>query len=687
MLVRQGRIYLVLGKSIKFEYRDDFSTFSLWWKTILLLPLWSFPVVIIFGLGSYINEVFPITLYVVSILLGILYFLHDFRKQFLIVDRNNLWCGLRSHDLDKLEFIALDRATGRNQPSKLCLYFQNNKTVKLNAKRFKKGEISRFLQHLESKFPGGKMASGVRELIKQDKSTESVELILRISPHIFMEQMRSGFGSAQKIWSENSFLFIFVLCSPIWLMVVYALVYSRGGGEKSYLAYEMFSALGMGISYFIYQIASSGVAQLASLSKESFLGIAAFAVLLVVAIKYAKLFLSTQCLQLEEKGILLKNEFSGIEYFSTVRLLWEDAKDVRLESNILTMSGMHESQNISIDLSSLNAQKKTDLLTFLSKKVQSFQMDTATQEALLPKQNMSYTELWLQSLTQSPSPQHLLPLQEGRKLNEETYTIKKIIGGGGQGTAYLGTTSTKPPVEVVLKEVIFPVHVDKSVRKQNLERFEQEANLLKTLSHPGIVKLTDYFVEDHRGYLVLEYIEGEDLRTVAEREKFTQEEALLFLKDACSALSYLHSQGFLHRDLSPDNFIRTKDGQIKLIDFEVSRKSEAGVTATIVGKHAYISPEQFRGKTSFQSDIYSLGATLYFLLTGVDPEPISQSLLVDGEIGFGTALDTVIRNCTDLNLEKRFQSVKEIEEWLSSGDDEGTTIKIKKKEEEVLWRN
>lgn len=650
---------------------------------MLLLPVWSYPIVIFLGSMANINDQFPMALYVSTLLAGITYYVHDFRKQFLTINGNILWCGLRSYDLDQLEYVCLSRKSDDTPGSKLIFCFGIKNIFKLNINRFKPGELSRLLLYLENKCPGCKTASDVRDLIKQQKQAAVEELIVRISPHIFLEQMRAGFASAQRLWAENSFLLMFVLCSPVWLMVVYALINSRGNWQSGHTTYEMFSAVGMSLSLFIYHLASSGVAQLSTLSKESFLGIAAFMVLLVVAIKYAKMFLSTQCLQLDDKGILLKHEFSGIEYFSTVRLLWEDAKNVRLENGILQLSGLHESQNIIVELSSLNSDKKAELLSFLSRQVQGFQMDSKTQEAFLPKQNMSYTELWLQSLTQSPSPQHILPLQEGRKLNEETYTVKKIIGGGGQGTAYLGCTNGKPPVEVVLKEVFFPVYVDKAIRKQNLEKFEQEAILLQKLSHQGIVKLTDYFIEDHRGYLVLEYIQGDDLRTIAAEKPFSEKEAFEFLNEALSAIAYLHNQDILHRDLSPDNFVKTGDGQIKIIDFEVSKKSDAGVTATIVGKHAYIAPEQFRGKTSIQSDIYSLGATMYFLLTGTDPEPIQKSCLPEGNAARGTILDSIIQKCTDLELSERFQNIKEIEDWLSNV--EGEVISIKKKEE--VWQN
>jgi len=683
-----------LGQERRFEYRDDSTTFFLWWKVIFLVPLWAIPILVFIGaaLGIFAAQISYLAgfAYFLAMFTGIAYFLHDFRKQFIRMSGDSLWVGLMRYEMPELGYVTCDKFQKDGQPAILKLNFKNSKTLNLKLNRFKKPELSAFMQALESKCPQAKISNLAAKVVAPQTQANADELSIRISPHLFLEQMRSGFSAAQHFWSENSFLFMFVLCSPVWTLIVYVLIFVPSEARNSnYGICEFSSALGMMIAQSLYTMTNSGVTALCQLSKETFVGFAAAIALSAVAVRYARLFLSTDCIQLDDKGILLKKEFSGIEYSSTVRLLWEDAKIVKFESNILQLSGLHESQAISVDLSTLNSEKKSQLFSYLSKHLKEAVMDAGTQEALMPKQNLSYTELWLQSLTQSPAPQHLLPLQEGRKLNEEIYTVHNAIGAGGQGTAYLCTRhANKSNAEaVVLKEIIFPVHVDSSVRKQNLERFENEANLLKSLDHQNIVRLTDYFVEDHRGYLVLEYIEGQDLRSLASDKPFNHEQVIEFLQSVCAALKYLHEQSIVHRDLSPDNFIKAST-QYKLIDFEVSRKSDTGVTATIVGKHAYISPEQFRGKTSPQSDIYSLGATIYFLLTGRDPEPISQSCLSETDTGYGTILDSIIQKCTDLNLSERFQSVAEIQDWLSNM--EGSTIDLSKEremEEAKIWQS
>ncbi len=94
----------------------------------------------------------------------------------------------------------------------------------------------------------------------------------------------------------------------------------------------------------------------------------------------------------------------------------------------------------------------------------------------------------------------------------------------------------------------------------------------------------------------------------------------------CGLLDLLHANSIVHRDFTPDNLILNSKGQLKLIDFNVAQQIQEGSTGTIVGKHAYVPPEQFRGKATSQSDLYAFGATMFYLLTGKDPEPISQSI-------------------------------------------------------------
>jgi len=215
-----------------------------------------------------------------------------------------------------------------------------------------------------------------------------------------------------------------------------------------------------------------------------------------------------------------------------------------------------------------------------------------------------------------------------------------------------------------LKEFLLPVYVDVSARRRALEIFEKEARLLKELSHPNVVKLVDYFVEDHRAYLVLEHIDGKSLRQIVQQEGARAEDEVRSLAaQMCAILEYLHSQSppVVHRDFTPDNLILRKDGTLKLIDFNVAQQSDdSSALSSVVGKPNYLSPEQFRGAPVPQSDIYALGACLQFLLTGEDPIAIISSNPSLSRDDVSAELSAIVQKATQPQLVDRFASASEI---------------------------
>ena len=284
------------------------------------------------------------------------------------------------------------------------------------------------------------------------------------------------------------------------------------------------------------------------------------------------------------------------------------------------------------------------------------------EQALEPPPNHSYTEMWLQALAAPPKRERLKPLMDGASLQAGKYRVTNQLGVGGQGSAYLANDNINDHT-VVLKEFILPVHVDVTVRKSALESFENEARILKQMDSQNVVKLIDFFVEDHRAYLVLEHIDGASLRELVEKNGAMPESQVKELAiQMCSILSYLHSLSppVVHRDFTPDNLILQKDGTLKLIDFNVAQQVEATVTGTVVGKHAYLPPEQFRGMPTSQSDIYACGATLHFLLTGADPEPISKSHPGKQVPGLSNGMDHIVSHSTQLDCAQRYEKVEEM---------------------------
>lgn len=273
-----------------------------------------------------------------------------------------------------------------------------------------------------------------------------------------------------------------------------------------------------------------------------------------------------------------------------------------------------------------------------------------------------YTELWLQALSQPPKRERLTPLTEGSMLRECQYEILGRLGVGGQGTAYAAREVDNNHA-VVLKEFILPVYVDVNVRRQSVEKMQNEANILSRLNHDRIVKLIDFFIEDHRGYLVLERIDGMSLRQKVIAEGRLSETAVRELAmQMCDMLQYLHGlePPVVHRDFTPENLILSRDGTLKLVDFNVAQQQESTATGTVVGKHCFIAPEQFRGKPTIQSDIYSMGATLFYLLTGEDPEPITCSHPRKKCEALSESIDELVAKTTALTVKNRYMNAAEI---------------------------
>ena len=275
----------------------------------------------------------------------------------------------------------------------------------------------------------------------------------------------------------------------------------------------------------------------------------------------------------------------------------------------------------------------------------------------------SYTELWLKALTAPPDRARLAPLAPGTMLQSGEYEIIDRIGAGGQGVAYSARSRNHSDhAMVVLKEYVLPVGVSHATKVDSLEKFQREAQILGKIDHPQIVRLLDFFFEDHRGYMAMEFVEGETLSDLRGKREFLEREILALAAQMATILQYLHEREppIIHRDFTPDNLILTKQGILKLIDFNVAQQQTNTVTSTVVGKHAYISPDQFRGQIGPQSDIYSMGATLAFLFTGVQPKPISVSHPRDTNPAITAGADNFVATCTAVIPEKRYQNAAEM---------------------------
>nr|BAL58027.1 protein kinase [uncultured Chloroflexota bacterium] len=208
---------------------------------------------------------------------------------------------------------------------------------------------------------------------------------------------------------------------------------------------------------------------------------------------------------------------------------------------------------------------------------------------------------------------------------EHRYEIHKVLGVGGMGAVYLAQDLrfTGAIRMCAVKEMISTTP-DPQVRRLAVQTFEREATLLVQLNHPGIPEIYDFFTEGIRSYLVMEYVEGEDLEHILDNtEGMLKEETVLdWAIQVCDILVYLHSQNppIVFRDMKPSNImLRKRDGKIALIDFGIAKAFEGGQKGTMIGTEGYSPPEQYKGIADPRGDIYALGATLHHLLTKRDP--------------------------------------------------------------------
>ncbi len=262
-----------------------------------------------------------------------------------------------------------------------------------------------------------------------------------------------------------------------------------------------------------------------------------------------------------------------------------------------------------------------------------------------PASQMSFTGLWLDEIGSRLGSTAFVPLDPGTVLQDGRLKVVGQIALGGLSAIYLAQTDDNRIC--VLKESVVPFSSEDEARKVALDLFKREAQLLARIDHPRIAKIYDFFIEDDHHFLLMEFLEGRNLRQyVQENGPQKENMSLVWAKQIAEILAYLHEMQppILHRDLTPDNLIVEDDGAISLIDFGAANQFLGTATGTIIGKTSYMSLEQFRGKSSPPCDIYSYGCTLQFLLLGIDPEPFSHSSTATGRHDWKT-LQELIREC------------------------------------------
>ena len=263
------------------------------------------------------------------------------------------------------------------------------------------------------------------------------------------------------------------------------------------------------------------------------------------------------------------------------------------------------------------------------------------------------------------------------------YSIQSTIGQGGFGITYLAYDQ-KLDQDVCIKELFvsgtntrgsnFTVQ-SQSIGglsfQQFVQRFVQEARQLARFQHPNIVRVLDIFQENSTAYMVMEYVKGETLKSKVSREgALGEKEAMSLISQLLDAVEEVHQKGMLHRDIKPDNLLITPEGRVVLIDFGSAREFAEGKTTTqtamLTPGYAPIEQYSTRAQRGPYSDIYALGATMYYLLTGDKPIPaidrVAEELLPPHQLNtrISSQLSSAVLLAMELKPEHRFQSVEEM---------------------------
>jgi serine/threonine-protein kinase len=250
---------------------------------------------------------------------------------------------------------------------------------------------------------------------------------------------------------------------------------------------------------------------------------------------------------------------------------------------------------------------------------------------------------------------------------QNRYQIVRLLGAGGMGAVYLAYDLRLGNRLVVVKENI----------GGDAQQFQIEANILAVLSHPNLPRVGDHFTESSGAqYLVMDYVEGQNLEEIVQQcGALAEKDALAWMAQIFDAVKYLHANRIIHRDIKPQNIIITPQGKAVLVDFGIAKIHVTGSPtmsgARSLGSPGFAPPEQYSGGTDERSDVYALGATLYFLLTACVPQDApsrAAGTLLTPPRTINSAIlpntDAVITAAMHLNASQRYASVSEMGQML-----------------------
>ncbi len=351
--------------------------------------------------------------------------------------------------------------------------------------------------------------------------------------------------------------------------------------------------------------------------------------------------------------------------FTNRRRKWVDVASVALTAEGELCFTFRSGGQAGLPSSSLSSEDMSILLQAIEElcvdcqvdeRLTAFAAEEANQSMLIPS---SFTHLWNEGLTHQFKATVFTPCEIGALLQNDSIRIVRQLASTPWSATFLARLNGKKLV--VLKELLLP-HSDTTNEKAH-ELFFRECEIIQSLEHPGIAKLLDRFSENGRDYLMLDYKPGQDLQQLlGHRGKIDASVVCQVAMQICDVLIYLHERviPIVHRDVSPDNIVIDETGNVRLIDFGAAKHLVQNATGTLIGKQAFIAPEQLRGKVVPQSDLYSLGATMYTLLTGKQPLAIKQCSPQAANSKVSASLDSLVQELTNFDEQLRPGSAKAV---------------------------
>lgn len=246
--------------------------------------------------------------------------------------------------------------------------------------------------------------------------------------------------------------------------------------------------------------------------------------------------------------------------------------------------------------------------------------------------------------------------------------ISEVLGKGGMGVVY---KARQPQLDRYVALKILPDEADKDPAFG--ERFSREARALAKLNHPNIVAVYDFGKAGGHYFLMMEFVDGMNLRQLERSKPLTPQEALAITPKICDALQYAHEEGVVHRDIKPGNILIDRRGRVKIADFGLAKllgqeRKDLSLTGeqTIMGTPHYMAPEQMNSSKTVdhRADIYSLGVVIYEMLTG--ELPVGRFAAPSKKVKMDVRIDEIVLKALESDPELRYQRIDDVKTQLDS---------------------